>query len=587
MKKLIAFALVAGILASCSGEKTEKESTEAKGGIYYGGVFRMNELEDFKNLYPLAIIDVVSHRVANQVYEGLVKLNQADLTVTPAIASRWETNETQTIWTFHLRKGVLFHDDACFEGGKGREVKASDFKYCLDKLCESNANNAFFEITFKDKVKGANEYFEASKSGKTAETGVPGIVAVDDSTLTIELVSPYAGFLNILTTPGGYVYPKEAFAKYGVDMRTHCVGTGPFLVKTVKEGDVVILEKNKNYWDTDEFGNKLPYLDAIKYTFVKEKKSEMLEFQRGNLDMVFRIPIEMYKEIMGDYQNANARKTDFDIQTTAAIATNFYGLLCTSPAFSKKEVRLAFNYAIDRNKIVDFTLQGQGVAGTYGIIPPVEAFKKMGIDFDGLQGYSFDVAKAKDYMKQAGYPDGKGFPKVVLTINSGGGERNQQVAEVIQKMLKENIGVTVDINVVPFAEQIDAYQSGKLEMFRTAWIADYPDPVSFLSLFYGKNVPATLDEKSFTNTGRFKNDAFDAKLEEAMREADGAKRAVMFKECDQILINEGAFIPLFYDENDRLVQKNVRNFPINAMEYRDFTRVYIIPKDKMNATAKK
>lgn len=587
MKKLIVFALAAGILASCSGGKTEKESTEAKGGVYYGGVFRMNELEDFKNLYPLAIIDVVSHRVANQVYEGLVKLNPSDLTVTPGIAYKWETNEAKNVWTFHLRQGVKFHDNACFADGKGRAVKASDFKYCLDKLCESSATNSFFEITFKDRVKGATEYFTGSKTGKLAEGGVSGIKAVDDSTLTIELINPNAGFLNILTTPGCFVYPKEAFDKYGVDMRTQCVGTGPFMIKTVKEGDVVILEKNPDYWGVDEYGNKLPYLDAIKYTFVKEKKSEMLEFQRGNLDMVFRIPIEMYKEIMGDYQNANARKTDFEIQTTAALATNYYGMLAPHPAFNKKEVRLAFNYAIDRNKIVDFTLQGQGQAGTFGVIPPVEAFKKAGMDFDGLKGYSFDVDKAKEYMKQAGYPDGKGFPKVVLTINSGGGERNQQVAEVIQKMLKENIGVTADINVVPFAEQIDAYQSGKLEFFRTAWIADYPDPVSFLGLFYGKSVPATMDEKSFTNTSRFSSPAFDAKFEAAMKEPDDAKRALLFKECDQILLDEGALLPLFYDENDRLVQKNVRNFPINAMEYRDFTRVYIIPKDKLNATAKK
>lgn len=574
-------------MAACSPGKTDVESTEAPGGVYYGGVFRMNELEDFKNLYPLAIIDVVSHRVANQVYEGLVKLNQADLTITPGLAYKWETNEDQTFWTFHLRKGVVFHDDPCFGDGKGREVKASDFKYCFDKLCESNANNASFEITFKDIVKGANEYYEASKSGKTPETGVIGIQAPDDSTVTIQLMNPSAGFLNILTMPGCYVYPKEAFEKYGVDMRTHCVGTGAFVVQNIKEGDVVILQKNQKYWGVDDNKNKLPYLDAIKYTFVKEKKSEMLEFQRGNLDMVFRIPIEMYKEIMGDYQNANARKTDFDIQTTAAISTNYYGMLYTNPVFAKKDVRLAFNYAIDRNKIVDFTLQGQGVAGRYGIVPPVEAFKKMGIDFDGLQGYSYDVQKAKDYMKAAGYPDGKGFPRITLTINSGGGERNQQVAEVIQKMLKESIGVTVDIAVVPFAEQIDAYQSGKLEFFRTAWIADYPDPASFFGLFYGKNVPASLDEKSFTNTTRFKNDAFDAKYEAAMKEPDMALRANLFKECDQILLDEGAMMPLFYDENDRLMQKNVRNFPINAMEYRDLTRVYIVPKEKMAQAAKK
>lgn len=587
MKKLILSVIAAGALVACSGDKTEKQSEEAKGGVYYGGVFRMNELEDFKNLYPLSVVDVISHRITNQVYEGLVKLSQADLTITPGIAYKWESNPEQTVWTFHLRPGVTYHNDPCFADGKGREVKASDFKYCLDKLCESSATNAWFEVSFKDKVKGANEYYESTKAGKPLASGVSGVEALNDSTLQISLNFPYAGFLNILTTPGAWVYPKEAFDKYGLDMRSKCVGTGPFQVKTIKEGDVVILEKNPNYWNVDEFGNRLPYLDAIKVTFIKEKKSEMLEFQRGNLDMVFRIPVEMYKEVMGSYENAQARKTDFDIQSTPALSTNYYGLYFPGAIFSKKEVRQAFNYAIDREKIVNFTLQGEGVPGIYGSVPPVEAFKKSGYDFNSLKGFNLDVAKAKECMKQAGYPDGKGFPKVTLTINSGGGERNQQIAEVVQKMLKENLGVDVEINVVPFAEQIDAYQSGKLDFYRTAWSADYPDPLTFLSLFYGKLVPANPAEKSFTNTARFKNAAFDAKLEEAMKEPDMAKRFALFRDADQILLDEAAFMPIFYDENDRLMQKNVRNFPANAMEYRDLTRVYLIPKDKLNAAPKK
>ena len=153
-------------------------------------------------------------------------------------------------------------------------------------------------------------------------------------------------------------------------------------------------------------------------------------------------------------------------------------------------------------------------------------------------------------------------------------------------MLEENLGVKVIIDVMPFAEQIEKLSSGKAQFFRTAWVADYPDPVSFLGLFYGKNVPASMEEKSFINSSRFKNDAFDAKYEAATKEIDKAKRYAMYKECDQILIDEAAFIPLYYNENDRLIQKNVKNFPINAMEYRDFTRVYIVPKDKMNPTKK-
>lgn len=582
--------MVAGLvlfLSSCGGDKETHGSSEANGGVYYGGVFRMNELEDFKNLYPLSIIDVISQRIANQVYEGMVKLSQADLSIAPALAYRWESNEDASVWTFHLRKGIRFHDDACFADGKGRDMTAADVKYCLDKLCESSPNNNAYDITFKDRVKGASEHFEASKNGKAPEGGVPGIQAPDDSTVIITLTQPFSGFLNIVAHPGCWVYPKEAFEKYGIDMRTKCVGTGPFQVKTIKEGETVILEKNPNYWGIDEHGNRLPYLDAIKFTFIKEKKAEMLEFQRGNLDLVYRIPIEMYKEIMGSYDNAKARQNDFEIQTVPALSTQYYGFHVPGNVFNKKEVRLAFNYAIDRSKIVDYILQGEGEAGFYGIVPPVDAFKKSGYDFSKLKGYTLDVPKAKELMKQAGYPDGKGFPKVTLTINAAGNERNGQIAETIQTMLKDNLGVDVSINIMPFAEQIDAYQSGKLDFYRTAWIADYPDPETFLTLFYSKHVPANENEKSFINTCRFKNARFDSLFVAALREPDLTTRMGLYMQADQILLDEGAFMPIFYDENDRLMQRNVRNFPANAMEYRDLTRVYIVPKDKLAGGEKK
>ena len=392
---------------------------------------------------------------------------------------------------------------------------------------------------------------------------------------------PFSGFLNILAHTGCYIYPKEALEKYGIDMRTKCVGTGPFQIKTIKEGETVILEKNPNYWGVDEFGNRLPYLDAIKFTFIKEKKAEMLEFQRGNLDMIYRIPIEMYKEIMGSYDNANARKNDFEIQNVSALSTQFYAMLYTGTIFNKKEVRLAFNNAIDRNKIVNYILQGEGIPGEYVIVPPADAFKKNGYNFDALKGYKLDVAKAKEYMKQAGYPDGKGFPKVTLTINAAGNERNGQIAETIQTMLKDNLGVDVSINVMPFAEEIDAYQSGKLDFYRNGWIADYPDPETFLTLFYSKHIPTNAGDKSFINHFRFKNARFDSMYTAGIKEPDMAKRMELYMRADQILLDEGAFMPIFYDENDRLIQKTVRNFPANAMEYRDLKNTYIIPKDKL------
>lgn len=584
MKKAIFSLFAVALLASCgSDNSTSGGLRKANGDVYYGGVFRTNEVEDFRNLYPLNITEVVSHRIANQVYEGLVKLNQNDLSVVPALAEKWEKNPEATQWTFHLRKGVKFHDDPCFEGGKGREVTANDFKYCFDLLCTSNPENQQFGNSFKDRVAGANEYFQSTIDKKPLAGGVSGVKVIDDYTLQIDLIRPFAGFLNILSTPGGWVYPKEAYEKYGVDMRVKCVGTGPFQVKSIKEGEAVILERNPNYWNVDENGNQLPYLDAVKYTFIKEKKSELLEFKRGNLDMIFRLPIEMIPDILGELDHAKEGNQPFEMQVVPAMSIFYYGFQHQSDIFNKKEVRLAFNYAIDREKIVNYTLQGEGIPGIYGIVPP--SFKNY--DSKSLKGYTFDPDKAKKLLADAGYANGKGFPKLTLQINSGGGDRNVQTAEVIQKMLKENLNIDVEINVMPFAEHLESVETGKAMFWRSGWSADYPDPETFLTLLYGKHVPEKLSDKSYLNTVRYRSAKFDSLFVAAMQEVDDAKRMALYLQADQVAIDEGAIMPIFYDENYRLIQTNIRNLPANAMEYRDFTRVYIEPQKETAAAEKK
>jgi peptide/nickel transport system substrate-binding protein len=565
---------------SCSDEKKDNHgATEAKGGVYTGGVMRMNEVEAFRSLNPIAVNEITSFHIGSQLFEGLVKFNQNDLSLQPAIASRWDINQDQTEWTFHLRPNVMFHPDPCFADGKGRALTASDVKFCFDKLCTADPNNAQFDVTFKNRVVGANESFDASKTGKSP--GVSGIKATNDSTLVITLKSPFAGFLNVLAMPGCWVYPKEASDKYGIDLRTHPVGTGPFLLETMKEGEVLIMKKNPDYYGVDKDGNKLPYLDGVKFSFIREKKAEILEFKSGNLDMVYRLPVEIFHEIMGDLENAKDRKTDFQIINSPALNTSCIGFNCTAAAFNKKEVRLAFNYAIDRHRIADFTIQGEGTSADYGIVPYVKSFEDAGYNFKGIKGYTFDPVKAKNYLKQAGYPDGKGFPKVTLQINSGGGDRNILVAEVIQKMLKENLNIDVDINTTPLSEHIESMISGKSDMFRFSWVADYPEPETFLTLFYGKHVPSNPSEKSFINYFRFKNEKFDALFEESFKESDKAKRFAILSQAEQIVLDEAPFMPIFYDENFRLEQLNVRNFPENAMNYMDLSVVYMIPKDKM------
>jgi peptide/nickel transport system substrate-binding protein len=572
MKKII-FLLIGAtvILSSCGGDKTytDKNTKIAKGGVKYGGVFKMNESEDFKSLYPLNVTMAIENRMASQVYEGLVKFNQEDLLIIPSLAESWDVNEDATSFTFHIAKGVMFHDDSCFEGGKGREVTAADFKYCFDKICVSDPSNLMYWL-FKNKVKGAIEYHESVNNKKPLEGGISGITVVDDYTLQIDLNYSFPSFLNLLAHNATVLYPREAYVTYGVDMRINLVGTGPFRVKKIKESETVILERNPNYWKKDEHGNQLPYLDGLKYSFNKEKKAELLEFRKGNLDMVYRLPLEMIGDVVGELEEAKrGGNRPYVMQVVPALSVYYLGFQNKLEPFNNIDVRKAFNYAIDRESIVTYTLQGEGRPALHGIVPP---FK--GYDYEKVKGYAFDPEKAKEHMVKAGYPNGTGFPQISLKINPGGGDRNIQIAEVVQKMLNDNLGINIKIEQMQLAQLLENVETGKSTFWRSQWVADYPDPENFLNLLYGNHVPSKISDKSFINSVRYQNPKFDSLFDVAIREMDQEKRFELYTQVDQIAVDDAANMPIFYDENTRLLQVHVKNFPSNAMEYRDMTAVY-------------
>lgn len=564
------FAVGMLMLFSCNNgdKKSNQETKTAKGGKNYGGVFRINENEFFRSIYPLNVTEVGGHRIVNQLYEGLVILSQADLSVVPAIAERYDVDSSATKFTFYLRKGVRFHDDECFADGKGREVTANDFKYCFNKLCEADVNNQGAWV-FDGKVKGCKEYLASTRNGKPLPEGVTGVKVIDNYTLQIELEKPFASFLHILALPFTFVFPKEAVDKYGNDLRAKAVGTGPFKIKAIKEDEVVILTRNENYWGKDADGNQLPYLDGIKFTFIKERKAELLELKQGNLDMVYRLPLEMVEEVVdindklkGDYQK-------FDVQVMPGLSVGYYGFQHVDKTFSNINVRKAFNYAVDRKKICDFTLKGTGVPAVYGIVPP----GMKGYNAKAIKGYDYNPEKAREYLAKAGFKDGKGFPEMTLQINSGGGT-NEQVAEAIQKMLQENLNIKLNITQLPWAQHLENYETGKALFWRAGWVADYPDPENFLNLFWSVHIPPKLSDKAYLNAIRYKSEKFDKLFTQALQTVDEQQRNLLYQQADQTAMDDAALMPIFYYKDHRLLQKNVRNFPQNAMEYRNLRDVY-------------
>ena len=570
---LLALALLLLPFSACQDDNNAQgKLSEVKGGIFNGGIFNMNETEFFRTLYPLNIGEVGGHRVSNQIYEGLVMLDQADLTIKPCISESWTVSEDALTYTFKLRKGIKFHDDECFEGGKGREVTAKDFKYCLDKLCTSDASNRGFDF-IKGRILGSIAHFEATKKGETPEGGVEGVKIIDDYTLEITLEQPFSSFLHILAMPFGYVFPKEAVDKYGIDMRAKAVGTGPFYLKKVSEGEAAILLKNPNYWDTDEHGNQLPYLDGIRFSFIGDEMSAFLEFTKGNLDMIYRLPLELTDEIVDRKGNLKGKYKSYIFQEKPSMTVQYYGFLNTDKIFGNKKVRQAFSYAVDRQKIVDYTVKGAGVPAYHGIVPPAFA----NYDATKIKGYNFDPEKARKLLAEAGYPNGKGIEEVTLQINSGGG-RNEQIAEAIQKMLIENLNVKVNITKMPFSQHLENVEGAKVGFWRAGWVADYPDPENFLTLLWSSHLPEDASKSVYLNTSRYRGADFDKYFVEGLKTVDDAARSELYLKAEQAAVDDAPLLFLYYSKDQRLLQANVKNYPQNAMEYRNLRDVFFVPK---------
>ncbi len=549
---------------------------ETKGGKYYGGVFHYNEEEYFRDLFPLNITEVIGHRISTNIYEGLVTVEQSNLKIKPALAESWEISEDGKQYTFKIRKGVKFHDDPCFPGGKGREVTAKDFKFSFDLLCSKVPNNEGFWI-FKDKIVGASDHFEQTGAGKTIAGGVSGIKLIDDYTIQLTLKEPFSDFIRLLVTPFTTVMAKEAYDKYGSKgLRTHAVGTGPFSLAKVSDNEAVLLRKNPNYWAKDSEGNSLPYLNGIRVGFIKEKKSSLLEFSKGKMHMLYRLPYEMVDNIL-DETKAKLRPeySKFQLQIEETLGYQYYGFQNKTKPFNNKKLRQAFCYAIDRQKVVDFVLKGMGTPANHGFVPP--GFKKADdYDVTKIKGYTFDPQKARKLIAEAGYPGGKGLEKITLQINSGGG-RNSQIAEAIQKQLEENLNIDVEILQMPFAQHLETCETGKAHLWRAGWIADYTSPENFMRLYYGKSVPESLSTKSYLNTVRYQNPKFDKAFEAALSTLDKKKRHDYYRTAEQTMIDDAAAIPIFFDKDVRLLHPNIRNFPQNAMEHRTFHDVYFVP----------
>lgn len=346
------------VLASCHrGRRVEDEN-----------LFRYNEMGDVTSLDPASARSFENIWVDNQIYNGLVEMDSA-FRIKPCIAKSWDITDKGTLYTFHLRTDIYFQDDSIFPGGKGRKVVARDFVHSFFRLLDARVSDATTLLS------DVNISFPGTYKGFSAP---------NDSTFIIHLKKPFAPFMNILTMKYFSVLPIEAVDKYRQDYGEHPIGTGPFQLKRWSRGNKLILIRNPHYFEKDAEGNRLPYLDGVVVSFIKDMETSFLEFIDGHFDMVSGFsaisPQQVFKS------NGEVRKEikeKFYVQRAPFLKTDYLGFMIDSayghnstPIYNK-DVRMAINYAINRDELVRYLRYGIGIPAGMALCPRFYPAAKM------------------------------------------------------------------------------------------------------------------------------------------------------------------------------------------------------------------
>jgi oligopeptide transport system substrate-binding protein len=470
-------------------------------------------------LDPALASDATSAQYIVEIFGGLVTLNP-DLEIVPDIASDWTISDDGLVYTFNLR------DDAKFADGK--DVTANDFKYSIERACDPATQSPVAD-TYLGDIVGCRDKL----SGAAGE--VSGVQVVDDLTLEITIDAPKVYFLAKLTYPTASVLDRNAVESGGRLWATQQPnGTGPFVLEEYSLGERIVLVPNPNY-----FGDPKPSIDRA--TFILSGGSGMTMYETDEIDIT-GVGIADLDRVLDPNEPLNA-----DLLEVTTFSSSYVGLNSDTPPFDDPLVRQAFNHATDKDTIV--RVVGRGISiPAYGVLPP--GFPGFN---DGLAGLEYDPERARQLLAESSYSGPDSLPDITIHVSGGGGTPSEEV-EALVAQWEENLGVTINIEQTEWATFLfDISQKpNPYQMYSVAWIADYPDPQNFLDILFHCD--------SFDNRTGYCNEEVDALLEQARVEQDQDARFELYQQAEQIIVNDGAWIPLWYGKGYVLVKPWVKNY---------------------------
>ncbi len=521
---------VAVALSACA----KRETTTARGDRT--GVLHVGNGAEIQSLDPHLAGGSVDHNVLCALFEGLVTLDEETFQPRPGAAERWAISADGLVYTFHLHPGAKWSN--------GDPLTAHDFLFSFRRALTPALGSEYKDALYP--VKNA----EAFARGKLVDFAQVGFRLADDRTLEITLEHPTPHFLSVLRTNVCFPVHAASVERGGArfDDRTAkwtrtspLVTNGPFRLREWKDHQHVAMEKNPHYWDATKVR-----LNELYFYPSESTQAQELAFRAGQLHTTWDVPLSKV--------DAYRKDAPALLRVEPYFESYFFRFNTKHPLFSDVRLRRAFALAIDRDAIVKNVLRG-GQSVATSLTPP------------GLAGYTppvavpYDLAAAKKLLADAGYPGGKGLPPIELTTISS--EINQRIAEAVQQMWRRDLGVEVTITQKEFKVLLDTFDTLAYTIARGRWIAEYPDPLTYLSIFTTGN--------GVNGTG-FADPAYDALVAAAADAATPTARLAALQQAESFLMAQMPIAPIYWGSRTTLVASSVRgwkNSPLGFHNYKD------------------
>lgn len=514
LKMFVVAIAVMGLVLGAVAIGWAAEQPKKGGWIIYG------RGGDSVGLDPVNVTDGESLKVTRNIFDGLVTYDKYSTDVVPALATRWEVSKDEKTWTFYLRKGVKFHDGTPFNA----DAVVFNFERWMNK------DNPYHQGEF--------EYYGYMFGG------YPGIIksvkAKDDYTVVFTLEKPQATFLSNLAMDCFAISSPAAIKKWKADYFKHPVGTGPFVFKEWVKDDKIVLEANKDYWGEG------PYVDGVIFRAIKDNSARLMELQSGTINIADGINPDEVALIKKD--------KNLKVYLRPAMNVGYLAMNFDKKPFDNVLVRRAINYAIDKKAIIDAFYAGLAEPAKNPMPPMMWGYN------NDIKDYEYNPAKAKELLKQAGFPNGFKTTLWAMPVPRPYMPQPRKIGEAIQGYLAA-VGIQAEIVSWDWATYLAKTENGEHDMALLGWTGDNGDPDNFLYVLLDKD---NAVKGSAGNIAFYRSDKLHDLLIKAQQVSDKATRTKLYKEAQVVIHEDAPWVPIAHSLAPTAAVANLRNYVPHA-----------------------